>query len=118
MRNRRRLNRRRRSRNSPVHRSSVPFSTIRLCHRRTKGSGIRRASLAKMFKLAHSAERRWQCLDGHEHIAPLLQGKLFVDGIMQDAAQQNLKTLTIGNRSLLWSASMARRKSYRTSRVE
>ncbi|MGB7640362.1 MAG: transposase, partial [Terriglobales bacterium] len=62
------------------------FSTIRLRHRRTKGSGTRRTSLAMMFKLAHSAEKRWRRLDGHEHIVPLLQGKLFIDGIMQDAA--------------------------------
>jgi putative transposase len=62
------------------------FSTIRLRHRRTKGSGTRRTSLAMMFKLAHSAEKRWRRLDGHEHILPLLQGKLFIDGIMQDAA--------------------------------
>jgi putative transposase len=62
------------------------FSTIRLRHRRTKGSGTRRTSLAMMFKLAHSAEKRWRRLDGHEHFVPLLQGKLFIDGIMQDAA--------------------------------
>lgn len=62
------------------------FSTIRLRHRRTKGSGTRRASLAMMFKLAHAAEKRWRRLDGCEHIVPLLQGKLFIDGIMQDAA--------------------------------
>ena len=62
------------------------FSTIRLRHRRTKGSGTRRTSLAMMFKLAHAAENRWRRLDGHEHIVPLLQGKLYVDGIMQDAA--------------------------------
>ena len=62
------------------------FSTIRLRHRRTKGSGTRRTSLAMMFKLAQSAEKRWRRLDGHEHIVPLLQGKLFIDGIMQDAA--------------------------------
>lgn len=62
------------------------FSTIRLRHRRTKGSGTRRTSLAMMFKLAHTAEKRWRRLDGHEHIVPLLQGKVFIDGIMQDAA--------------------------------
>jgi putative transposase len=34
------------------------FSTIRLRHRRTKGSGSRKASLTMMFKLAQSASRR------------------------------------------------------------
>lgn len=36
------------------------FATIRLRHRRTKGSWSRRASLTMMFKLAQSASRRWR----------------------------------------------------------
>jgi putative transposase len=62
------------------------FSTIRLRHRRTKGSGTRRTSLAMMFKLARMAEKRWRRLNGHQHIIHLLQGKLFIDGLLQDAA--------------------------------
>ena len=45
------------------------FVTIRLGHRRTKGSGLRKASLTKMFKLAHSASRRWRRLNGHHQLA-------------------------------------------------
>jgi putative transposase len=62
------------------------FATIRLRHRRTKGSGSRRASLAMMFKLAQAAQKRWRRLNGHGHIVHLLEGKTFIDGIMQDAA--------------------------------
>jgi transposase-like protein len=62
------------------------FSTIRLRHRRTKGSGTRRASLTVMFKLGQAAQKRWKRLNGHEQIALLFQGKKFVDGILQDAA--------------------------------
>ncbi len=62
------------------------FSTIRLRHRRTKGSGTRRTSLAMMFKLAQSAEARWRRLNGHEQIVHLLQGKKFLNRIRQDAA--------------------------------
>jgi transposase-like protein len=62
------------------------FATIRLRHRRTKGSGSRRASLAMMFKLAQAAQKRWRRLNGHAHIAHLIEGKTFIDGIMQDAA--------------------------------
>ncbi len=62
------------------------FSTIRLRHCRTKGSGTRRTSLAMMFKLAQTAEKRWHRLEGHQRILPLLQGKVFIDGIQQDAA--------------------------------
>jgi len=62
------------------------FSTIRLRHRRTKGSGTRRTSLAMMFKLAQSAETRWRRLNGHQQILHLFQGKTFIDGLLQDAA--------------------------------
>ena len=62
------------------------FATIRLRHRKTKGSGTRRTSLAMMFKLAQSAQKRWKRLNGHEQIIHLLQGKQFVDGVLQDAA--------------------------------
>jgi putative transposase len=62
------------------------FATIRLRHRRTKGSGTRRASLAMMFKLAQSAQKHWRRLNGHEQITYLLQGDKFIDGIRQAAA--------------------------------
>ena len=62
------------------------FSTIRLRHRRTKGSGTRRTSLAMMFKLAQAAAKRWRRLDGHEHFPAILAGQLFVNGIKQVAA--------------------------------
>lgn len=62
------------------------FATIRLRHRRTKGSGSRRTSLAMMFKLAQAAQKRWRRLNKHEKLIPLLEGKTFVDGEEQDAA--------------------------------
>lgn len=62
------------------------FATIRLRHRRTKGSGSRRASLTMMFKLGKSAEKRWRKLDGQQQITLLIQGNSFVDGLLQDAA--------------------------------
>ena len=62
------------------------FATIRLRHRRTKGCGTRRASLTMMFKLAQAAQKKWRRLNGHGHIVNLLEGKQFVNGVMQDAA--------------------------------
>ena len=62
------------------------FATIRLRHRRTKGNGTRRASLTMMFKLAQSAQKGWRRLNGHELIKPLLEGRSFLDGILQPAA--------------------------------
>jgi putative transposase len=62
------------------------FATIRLRHRRTKGNGTRRASLTMMFKLAQAAQKRWHRLNGHMLLIPLLQGRLFLDGVLQHAA--------------------------------
>jgi len=62
------------------------FATIRLRHRTTKGSGTRRTSLAMMFKLAQSAAKRWRRLRSHEMIVHVVEGRTFVDGVMQVAA--------------------------------
>lgn len=62
------------------------FATIRLRHRRTKGSGSARASLAMMFKLAQSAERKWRLLNGHELLPDVVKGIPFIDGIKQPQA--------------------------------
>jgi transposase-like protein len=60
------------------------FATIRLRHRKTKGSGTRRASLAMMFKLAQSASKKWRRLNCHEMISHVIEGRTFKDGIRQD----------------------------------
>ena len=62
------------------------FATIRLRHRRTKGNGTRRACLTMMFKLAHAAQSKWRRLNGHQLITLLIQGRIFIDGILQLAA--------------------------------
>jgi putative transposase len=62
------------------------FATIRLRHRRTKGSGTRKASLTMMFKLAQAAQKRWKRLHGSEQLTLVLEGRVFVDGVLQDAA--------------------------------
>jgi transposase-like protein len=62
------------------------FATIRLRHRRTKGSGSRVASLTMMFKLAESAARRWRVLNGHQLLPDVIQGVVFQDGLRLDQA--------------------------------
>jgi transposase-like protein len=63
------------------------FATIRLRHRRTKGSGSRRTSLAMMFALTRSAEKKWRRLKGAEKLEFVTQGRIFQDGeLQQDAA--------------------------------
>ena len=62
------------------------FATIRLRHRRTKGNGTRKASLTMMFKLAQAAQKRWRRLNKHELMIQILEGKIFTDGVLQNAA--------------------------------
>lgn len=62
------------------------FATIRLRHRRTKGNGTRRASLTMMFKLAQAAQSKWRRLNAHQLILLLIEGRVFSDGILQNAA--------------------------------
>ena len=60
------------------------FATVRLRHRRTKGSGSRSACLAMVFKLVQAAEKKWRRLKGYQKIVLLLEGRVFKDGIMQE----------------------------------
>jgi putative transposase len=62
------------------------FATIRLRHRKTKGNGTRRASLAMMFKLAQSASKKWNRLRSHEKMTLVVEGRSFQDGILQELA--------------------------------
>jgi len=54
---------------------------VRLRHRRTKGSGSRRACLAMVFMLARAAQRRWRKLNGAARLLQLIQGERFVNGV-------------------------------------
>ena len=60
------------------------FATVRLRHRRTKGSGSRNACLAMVFKLASVAQKNWRRLNGYQLITKLVEGYEFKDGIMQE----------------------------------
>ena len=63
------------------------FATVRLRHRRTKGSATRVACLAMVFKLAEAASKKWRRLTGHQLVRDVLDGVQFKDGIRaEDAA--------------------------------
>lgn len=62
------------------------FATVRLRHRRTKGSGSRTACLTMVFKLALAAQKRWRCLNGSALLPDVIRGMRFVDGIEDLAA--------------------------------
>jgi hypothetical protein len=53
----------------------------------TANSGSRAATLAMVFQLAESAQKRWRLLNGSALPADVIQGTLFKDGIKQDAAR-------------------------------
>jgi transposase-like protein len=62
------------------------FATVRHRTRQTKGCGSRAATLAMVFKLAQAAEARWRKLNGHALLPNVIQGVLFKDGALQQAA--------------------------------
>jgi transposase-like protein len=59
------------------------FATVRLRTDKTKGSGSRVACLTMVFKLFESASKHWRALNGSAHIADLIAGVQFADGIKQ-----------------------------------
>jgi transposase-like protein len=61
------------------------FATVRHRTRRTKGCGSRIATLTMVFKLASKAEHHWRKLNNHGLIFKLLQGSIFVDGVLKAA---------------------------------
>lgn len=58
------------------------FSTVRLRTIKTKGCGSRIATLAMVFKLILSAQKRWSRLRGHRKIKQVWEGVKFEDGLM------------------------------------
>jgi len=62
------------------------FATVRLRHRRTKGSGSRTACLTMVFKLMQSASKKWRLLNGSQLLPDVIQGIRFIDGIKSQAA--------------------------------
>ena len=62
------------------------FATVRLRHRRTKGSGSRVACLTMVFKLMENASKRWRALNGSSLVADVIAGVVFADGVKKIAA--------------------------------
>src|SRR6478609_4660154 len=62
------------------------FSTVRLRHDKTKGSGSRAACLTMVFKLMESASKKWRALNGSTLLAEVVKGTKFIDGIREKPA--------------------------------
>jgi len=57
------------------------FATVRLRTVKSRGCGSRASILSTVFKLAQSAEQRWQKLHGAEMIAKVITGVQFRNGV-------------------------------------
>ena len=62
------------------------FSTVRLRHDKTKGSGSRVACLTMVYKLMESASKGWRSLNGSPLLAEVVKGVVFADGIREKPA--------------------------------
>jgi transposase-like protein len=62
------------------------FSTVRLRHDKTKGSGTRTACLTMVFKLMEGASKGWRSLNGSPLLAEVVRGTKFIDGIREKPA--------------------------------
>jgi len=62
------------------------FATVRLRHRKTKGSGSRMACLTMVFKLMECAAKNWKLLNGSALITEVIAGVQFEDGVRKVAA--------------------------------
>ena len=61
------------------------FATIRHRTKRTKGCLTRDGMLHMMFKLGQCAEKNWRKLRGFAHLADVIQGVDFINGIKPSA---------------------------------
>ena len=57
------------------------FATIRLRTAKTRNCGSRETTLSMIFKLAQSAEKRWQRINGYKLLGEMIRGVVFKDGL-------------------------------------
>ncbi len=64
------------------------FATVRLRTDKTRGCLSRETALTMVFKLCVSAQNRWRRLNGSQHMASVIEGVAFHDGVRieEDAA--------------------------------
>ncbi len=65
------------------------FATVRLRTDKTRGCVSRDTILGLVFKLGLSAQQRWQRLRGFKHLADVINGVKFKDGVRVKHEQQN-----------------------------
>jgi len=64
------------------------FATVRLRTEKTKSCLSRQTALAMVFRLCQCAEKKWRRLDGADHLAEVIHGIRFVDGLKNTNDEQ------------------------------
>jgi putative transposase len=64
------------------------FATVRLRTEKTKGCLSRQTALTMVFRLCQCAEKTWRRLDGADHLAEVIRGVQFVDGLKKTNEEQ------------------------------
>jgi putative transposase len=65
------------------------FATVRLRTDKTRGCVSRQSLLAMVYKLGQSAAKRWRRLRGFEHLAEVIAGVKFKDGVRVETEETN-----------------------------
>lgn len=65
------------------------FATVRLRTAKTRGCVSRQGILALVYRLGLSAEKRWRRLRGFKHLADVIDGVKFIDGVREDEQQDS-----------------------------
>lgn len=68
------------------------FATVRLRTKVTKGAGSRRAALAMAYKLVDAAQDGWRRIDGHQLVALVRAGVVFIDGQLEERSRTDHPT--------------------------
>jgi putative transposase len=68
------------------------FSPVKVRHRKTKGSGSRKAGLAMAYKLITVAQSRWRRINAPHLAAVVSRGGIFKDGVLVAAPRQEVQS--------------------------
>jgi transposase-like protein len=65
------------------------FATVRLRTAKTRGCFSRQSILSSVYRLGLSAEKRWRRLRGFKHLADVIDGVKFIDGVRAKKAENS-----------------------------
>ena len=72
------------------------FATVRLRTAKTRGCVSRKTILSMVYKLGMSAEKRWHKLHGFRHLAEVIRGVQFTNGVKVESEKSEVQKETSG----------------------